>query len=361
MNPDRKLDSLRHLLMPRFRTSLLASISLLLLLSAFCLPLTVSANSRWQKQKSGTLSWLRSVFFLDERRGWVVGGKGSLLATVDGGESWHVRPRPTEDTLRDIVFTSERDGWILCERSMYQLRTKDETRSYLLKTENGGENWSRVDIKFLDPDAVLARMAFADALHGWLMGEAGLVFATADGGRNWARQRVPTGRLLLGGHFLNSRYGWIAGAASTLLQTSDGGATWVEGKIAAGGPAAQLRVANSSSPSQSVRFNAVTFVDARRGWAVGSGGAVYSTSDGGSSWRAQDARVGVDLFDVKFLDAKEGYAVGAGGTVLRTSDGGEVWSVERTNTPHQLERLFFVGRTRGWAVGFGGTIVTLKG
>src|SRR4030095_9115247 len=108
----------------------------------------------------------------------------------------------------------------------------------------------------------------------------------------------------------------------------------------------------------SVRFAATSFVDNRLGWAVGSGGAVYRTINGGRTWQQQRSGVDVDLYDVKFLDAVEGWAVGAEGTIIYTSNGGLNWTTQRSNTSHPLERIFFADRTHGWAVGFGGTVVT---
>jgi photosystem II stability/assembly factor-like uncharacterized protein len=341
------------------------------LFSVFAAPR--AARSEWVKQKSGTLAWLRSVFFIDGTRGWAVGGKGALLSTVDGGASWQARLPPTEDTLRDIFFTDELTGWIVCERNIYLLRTKEEPRAYLLWTGDGGETWSRVEIEGLDVDAALSRVVFADAAHGWALGERGLLYVTLDGGTTWTRQQTPTRHLLLDAHFLNARQGWIAGAGSTLLRTADGGATWRAGRIEAAAmrprvaaqaispsprlPAAPAEPAEAASL---VRFNAVSFTNARRGWAVGAGGAVCVTYDGGATWRAQESGVEVELFDVKFFDASEGYAAGDGGTIIHTTDGGATWAVERTNTTRQLERLFFAGRARGWAVGFGGAILALK-
>src|SRR4029079_16384620 len=126
-------------------------------------------------------------------------------------------------------------------------------------------------------------------------------------------------------------------------QTSDGGETWHAGRI-------------PGAPNQ--RFTAASFVDKRHGWAVGSGGAIYRTSNGGRSWQLQNSGVTADLLDVKFLDAQEGWAVGAEGIVLHTIDGGLHWTTERSGTPHALERLFFTDREHGWAVGFGGTIIS---
>src|SRR5919202_52926 len=74
--------------------------------------LNALAGGAWTPQSSGTLAWLHAVYFLDENRGWAVGGNGVLLTTVDGGASWKAMRRPTEDALRDIYFADERTGWL---------------------------------------------------------------------------------------------------------------------------------------------------------------------------------------------------------------------------------------------------------
>ena len=329
----------------------------LALLTAFCSPLTAnSAASEWKRQKTGTVAWLHAVHFIDGERWWAVGGKGALLSTTNGGRDWKVMPAPSEDTLRDIHFADAQTGWIVAERDIYKLRTHDEARSYLLKTTDGGDTWARVEVVGQEVNARLVRARFADAEHGWVFGEEGALFATTDGGRTWARQRVPTRHLLLGGAFYDARVGWLVGAGGTFLHTSDGGATWRDSVLVprSHGDGGDRRPA-SQAPAP--RINAVSFIDERRGWAVGSGGAVLATRNGGRSWIALEAQTAADLLDVKFFDEHEGFAIGSGGTVLHTTDGGANWVPQPTATTHQLERLHFLDRQHGWAVGFGGTIL----
>ncbi|MDQ3134305.1 MAG: YCF48-related protein, partial [Acidobacteriota bacterium] len=131
---------------------------------------------------------------------------------------------------------------------------------------------------------------------------------------------------------------------ATLLATNDGGETW----------RSALRPGGLNA---SARLNAICFSDGRHGWAVGSGGAVIHTANGGRTWQAQATPTDADLYDVKFLNEREGWAVGAQGTLLHTADGGARWQAESFPTRHPLERLALAAPAHVWAVGFGGIIL----
>ena len=96
------------------------AVCLLLLL---CLPMIASAGT-WGRQTSGTLGWLHSVYFLNQKTGWAVGSKGSLLKTDDGGATWKIQNRPTEDSIQDVYFSTPQNGWLVCEANIYELRTR---------------------------------------------------------------------------------------------------------------------------------------------------------------------------------------------------------------------------------------------
>ncbi|MGH9875566.1 MAG: WD40/YVTN/BNR-like repeat-containing protein [Pyrinomonadaceae bacterium] len=301
----------------------------------------------WTRQRVSSLAWLHGVFFLDENRGWAVGSKGTFLATLDGGKSWQAKSPPTKDALRDIYFTDDKTGWVLCEANLFDLKLKDDPRTYLMQTTDAGDSWKRINIQGADVNARLVRAIFSGD-RGWAFGEEGAIFTTRDMGVTWTRLQSPTRHLLLGGTFIDDDRGWLVGAGATIIQTSDGGETWHLSRLTdAVGPA--------------VRFGATSFVGNRLGWAVGSGGSIYHTDNGGRTWQQQSSGITTDLFDVKFLDGAEGWAVGAEGTIIHTRDGGLHWAAERTGTEHPLERVFFTDRTHGWAVGFGGTVVAYVG
>ncbi|MED5622260.1 YCF48-related protein [Ideonella sp. BN130291] len=70
----------------------------------------------------------------------------------------------------------------------------------------------------------------------------------------------------------------------------------------------------------------ITFVDASNGWAVGGGGQMLKTSDGGLNWTPQASGVTARLSSVRFSNSMTGWAAGDNGTVLRTVDGGAHWT-----------------------------------
>jgi photosystem II stability/assembly factor-like uncharacterized protein len=297
----------------------------------------------WVRQPSGTLAWLHAIFFLNEQKGWAAGSRGTLLATTDRGKTWQARRLPTSDGIRDIFFTDESNGWLVCEPNIYELQNKQDPRTYLLQTNDGGSEWRKINLDPKDPDIRLLRVMFSSPERGWVFGEGGVAFTTRDSGLTWVRLQTPTRYLLLGGTFIDDNRGWLVGAGATILQTSDGGDTWHLSRL---------------FDANGVRFTAASFIDNRLGWAVGNQGAVFRTLNGGRTWQRLNSGVNTDLYDVKFIDASEGWAVGAGGTAIYTLDGGLHWSVEPTGTEHPLERLFFADRDHGWAVGFGGTLLT---
>lgn len=320
------------------------------LVSAICLllvTLSVSASAAdWGRQTSGTLGWLHAVYFLNQKTGWAVGSKGSYLTTNDGGLTWKIQERPTEDSISDVYFSSERIGWLVCEANIYELKTREAPRTYLMRTKNGGATWQKIDINGEDlrgnVDTRLTRVIFSRAGRGWVFGEAGTAYTTMDAGKTWKRVQVPTRYLLLGGAFVDNDRGWLVGAGGTILQTSDGGDTWHLSRL---------------PEARGVRFTAASFIDNRLGWLVGTGGRILRTVNGGRTWQEQTSGVTADLLDVKFLNDLEGWAVGSNGTIIRTFDGGLNWTREPSGTSHPLERVFLTDRDHGWAVGFGGTIV----
>jgi len=105
-------------------------------------------------------------------------------------------------------------------------------------------------------------------------------------------------------------------------------------------------------------LNAITFIDANHGWAVGDHGAIWRTIDGGQTWGPQRSNVDCRLDTVCFVDEDHGWAAGGEhrpyvqstrGVLLRTSDGGATWELEKTLLP-AFKKIAFFGAAQGWAL-----------
>ena len=87
-------------------------------------------------------------------------------------------------------------------------------------------------------------------------------------------------------------------------------------------------------PSTSGELNSVALSpDGRTGLAVGNGGTILQTTDGGETWTARASGTSVALTAVAIsADGRTGLAVGNGGTILQTADGGETWTARASGT-----------------------------
>ena len=150
----------------------------------------------------------------------------------------------------------------------------------------------------------LAAVSFPDALHGHVVGRSGTILATSDGGRTWRRQlacmasspctassRDRIRADLLGVAFVDTAHGWAVGAGGTILGTADGGAQWTQEIACAQTSAAIVRAYCTPLSADRVTkdLRGVSFVDASHGWAAGGGETILHTDDGGHTWVLQIA------------------------------------------------------------------------
>ena len=151
----------------------------------------------------------------------------------------------------------------------------------------------------------------------------------ADGA--WVVQDSGTTHKLNGVCFVDDQDGWAVGDGGTVLHTLNGGETWQP---------------VSTPASATLNLQGVDFVSATCGWIVGQGSATDSaimhTDDGGLTWRAQSVpdSAGQPLAytpafrSVAFFDEYHGVVGGTMASVFNmwpiavTWDGGATWAVK---------------------------------
>ena len=95
-----------------------------------------------------------------------------------------------------------------------------------------------------------------------------------------------------------------------------------------------------------------------RGWAVGEGGTIMATADGGKSWQAQTSGTRLAINRVYFVDNSVGWAAGYYGEMLRTIDGGANWQRFSTAQPYTVTALGAVDASVAWFGANGSTYLT---
>lgn len=157
-------------------------------------------------------------------------------------------------------------------------------------------------------------------------GERGIIVYSDDAGASWRQATVPVSVSLTGLHFVNERDGWAVGHGGVVLRTRDGGGSWtrqLDGKQAAALWLAAVKAGNNGAGDP-----ARALADAERLLAEGPT---------------------KPFLDINFFDEKNGLLVGAFGLVFATADGGATWqpAPERLNNPQgkHLYGIQIVGDT----------------
>ncbi len=273
---------------------------------------TTTGGERWRQLGSDTVEPLSSSHFIDDKRGWAI-GKNIIFGTADGGRVWQNQHK-SDRTVNALDFGDEDNVWAVGDKGMILHSDQGGSRRFeAQKTltswfdQATGTSQKLTDVDFIDPD------------QGWVVGNKGIILYTSDAGELWIPQGSSTDADLKGIAFnADGTSGVAVGDNGTILWTSDSGSSWTP-------------VASNTGTS----FNDVTFSDSSTVWAVGSGGTVSKSSNGGVTWSTgtatyiQDGVVGgttdANLNSIQFGTSNEGIAAGDGGLVLYTEDGGASW------------------------------------
>jgi photosystem II stability/assembly factor-like uncharacterized protein len=286
---------------------------------------------------------LNDVYFIDAQRGWAVGDWGVIWHTEDGGRQWHLQHLAVDCSLHSVFFIDEKTGWAA---GGYTHPYTHTSRGILLFTRDGGRCWQLHD-KLLLPS--LRRIRFFDSRRGWAIAArcdlfpAGLFF-TSDGGLSWSPSGGGAGGDWTCGDMFSPGNGALAGRFATAA--------------AVGASALQLVPTDISFFQQPRQLR---FFGPNRGWLVGDGGLVRSTSDQGQTWqkpqRLPPSLAQFDLAAVAIRHQKVWMAGTPGTRIWHSPDGGRTWQWSASGIRTPLRAICFADDQHGWAVGSLGTIL----
>ncbi len=316
---------------------------------------------------------LRSVFFIDNQEGWIVGDEGVILHTIDAGKRWERQVSGTRASLRSVQFLTPFVGWAVGRE---ELPYGKGSVGVILFTNDGGLEWKHQLANTLPG---LNQVRFVDAKIGFLLGDgidqfpAG-VFKTTDSGRSWEPVIGARTTSWLTGDFRDARTGILAGAWSRLATLKAGDVQY--GYIGHGGvgfllneplliPKEKTTVAEHADWLSGRDITSLQILGAKT-IAVGQGGLILTSVSDGKAWGFADTKLptkvlaNLDFHTVTAVKDKIWIAGRPGSVVLHSSDGGTNWDLLKTHQPFPLHSIFFFDEQLGWAVGDAGTILTSK-
>ncbi|MFP3979195.1 WD40/YVTN/BNR-like repeat-containing protein [Marinobacter sp. KMM 10035] len=252
---------------------------------------------------------LTAVDFGTETHGWAVGHSGVVLHTDDAGENWSLQLTGTDASK--LAIESKED----------QVAAMEERIEEAPESEKADLEWAMDDLVFvienmqsdldIGPVNPLLGVWFEDDQHGFVVGAYGMILRTEDGGRTWSDwasqiQNAQNFHLnsiarITGGALV------IVGEAGQIHVSVDGGDTWER----------------RESPYEGSLFGVIGTGQVNELLAFGLRGNMLFSADLGKTWRMVPNSAGATLNDGSVADDGRITLVGNGGAVLMSTNGAE--------------------------------------
>jgi len=221
-----------------------------------------------------------------------VGDRGAIVLSDGDGKTWRAAQAPAAPLLTAVAFLG--DAGLAVGHDAVILASRD-----------GGATWTQVFSAPADQRPLLD-VLWRDDQHAIAIGAYGAYYESADAGRTWsARKVIPDDKHLNGivdaggGHLV------IVGEAGTILVSPDGGATWKP----------------VESPYKGSLFGAVVANDGAV-VAFGLRGRIFRSADRGATWKPVDnASVAALMGGDKLPDGALVVAGAAGNAFVSRDDG----------------------------------------
>lgn len=248
-------------------------------------------------------------------KGWAIGDPQAsetlyILATYDGIE-WFIQHEFTAAMVTDVFALNSKTAWV----------TGQDGRgsSMLLRTTDGGRTWKNM-LETHRGSTIIQSVNFGDKVHGFAVGEEGLIYETTNGGANWHstnyRHTTPEDQLMRVHSYKNQAL--TAGKYPenhdyNLYRTDYVG--WKQ-------------VAFSLENLPKSRVTDIFFLDADRAFVSTGSGWVLHSNDSGISWNyyGEQASPFLGLLSLYAVDETTIFTGTVNTELLYTRDGGNTWN-----------------------------------
>lgn len=211
-----------------------------------------------------------------------------------------------------------------------------------------GSAWERAAVTARQPErAVLLGAALAGA-RIVAVGERGLVAVSDTRGGHWAQSPTPSSVTLTAVRFADAQHGYAVGHAGTVLATADGGRSWTRRLDGARLARIELETARAGGDARAVKAAErlvadgpdkplldLLVLDTQHLLVVGAYGIALWSDDGGASWASWRTRLDNPKENHLYAVRRRGQHLviaGEQGLLLQSTDGGA--SFQRIKAPY---------------------------
>lgn len=211
-------------------------------------------SGSWVQADVDSSVLITSVDFASAKKGWATGHHGVILTTNDGGRSWtrqldgfqlmalekafyqnavkalqqRIKNAEDDERVNELEWQLEETQFQISNIEVSEeegpskpfldvLAVSEQTAFAIgaygtfLKTNDGGKHWTVISDKLENPGGYHLNGIIAQGSDIFIIGEAGLLFHSANKGEDWTRLESPYRGSLFGAHFDNNNGLWIYG------------------------------------------------------------------------------------------------------------------------------------------------------
>jgi photosystem II stability/assembly factor-like uncharacterized protein len=309
---------------------------------------------------------LLDIAFVDDKHGFLLGTRQTILETFDGGKTWDFKSVSNaldEDVnyrFNSVSFKGQ-EGWIVGKPAI------------LLHTTDGGANWERVGLSPRLPGAPVLITATNSNGQAEMVTDEGAIYLTTDAARNWKAAVEETISATLNRTVSSGITGasYYTGTFSTISRNDDGEyiglssrgnfyMTWAPGQ-------AYWQPHNRSSAR---RVQSMGWRPDGGVWELTRGGGIYFSTTNDLPDNDDDfaeGKIGSRGFGLLDLGAKpngkEFWIVGGSGSVFYSNDSGRSWKRDRgaDGVAANLYTVKFNSNDNGFILGNDGVLLKYNG
>jgi photosystem II stability/assembly factor-like uncharacterized protein len=304
-----------------------------------------------------------------------------MIATSDGGRTWHPVEEDPPGGADPFSLVTPSLGW---QVSIPNGWVGIDENAELYVSQDGAKNWKQVSVPFprkMLPSAFAKKSrpsayyhdlpTFTDSKHGFLpvtyMDEndgwksAIVLFETADAGKSWKPIRSITNLYIPG---MNASYSVEVADSTLFVITSSRDEKHIT--LSKDGPDGRTDtdISNYFRVQGQLDSAQLSFATSKQGWMLGK--EMYSTTDGGATWRTLAPRsdeiapttccapmIHLPVDSMQLLTAEIGWASWEG-DLFWTKDQGLTWTqitpARNLFGSHKILSVFFLDTRQGWAL-----------